>query len=389
MSLPLKAAGAEPRLSHVLEVGLKYARAAKAEAGGVATVQARSAGLRAGAAVAPIGYVREFNPHDDNERTIVQGRLASGATWVPMDHSCLFHALHGCYRAASAWLPAGSREIKDAAMMRLMICEYMQEHPDKFVQHEQIIRHTVARRRKGPLPSYEAAFKPYVDIMRHPDEWGGYPEIDAASMMLKVIVHQFNVLQVGGPINSALLVASFFPDPVQFDDKDATRGVPKFVLILKDNHFWYLPPQRPGVLQGAKKQPTSTAAAASGDNSKSGSTVAERRAFMKSRRASTRKTPDDLANRLTRDLTIERNARENRNSQSGGGCILNPVAQLSDEAMKQIEADAELARQLYETERQIAADSELAHQMSQPGRVNERAVQTQSTTLADLVRQLF
>lgn len=332
------------RLRAVLQAGL--ARHVM-DAGGVATVQARNTGLRAGAAVAPIGWMYEYNLFEAKERTIIRTDAASAATWVPTDNSCLFHALYRSYLIAQEWMPA-TVNIPNAASMRNMICNYMEAHPDQFRQHRDMIVGKVHGTAPNP-PSYEEALETYIQEMRNPNEWGGYPEIDAASMMLNVIVHQFNVVDPDDGFDKALLAASFYPTQDQLSDKDARRGVPKFVLILKGGHFWYVPPLQPRPPQDAA-QPTSTSTAPAARPTRK-----EVDEYMKSRRSSRTPTRADSSNSRTRDLTRARQAQARQSAQPSGSCYENPVADLTDEQyarllQQQEIQDAEYARVLQQKE---------------------------------------
>lgn len=330
------------RLRAVLQAGL--ARHVM-DAGGVATVQARNTGVRAGAAVAPIGWIYEYNPFDAKERTIIRSDAARAATWVPSDNSCLFHALYQSYCIARQWMPA-TVDIPNAASMRDMICNYMQVHSEQFKQHAEMIVGKVRGTAPNP-PSYEEALEKYIQVMRGSNQWGGYPEIDAASMMLNVIVHQFNVVGPDDGFDKALLAASFYPTQDQLSHKDARRGVPKFVLILKGGHFWYVPPQQPRPPQdAAQPTPTSTAPAAR-------PTWEEVQAYALARsghRSGTR-TSADGTNSLTRDLKDAREARkarQNQSAQPSGSCFENPVANLTDEQYARLLQQQEIQDQQQE-----------------------------------------
>ena len=300
------------------------------------------------------GVFQEYNPFDPDERTLLAREKANNWLDTPHDGACLFHALYASYRMAY-WLPNAGL-IVSGADMRTKICDYIRDNGALFqAQHSDMIRAKAALRLKKPIDAvtYEEALPVYCLIMRDEKEWGGYPEMDAAAMMLNVIVHEFKVPDLGGQRHTAILHATFYPIQSQLDNKAERKQVTKFVLIWRNNHFEYVAPDVPRALQGAMSTPSSSAEA--------DVTVRERAQYMMNQRTK----PDARKRSLGNDgLYAMALARESRKQQEKGGgkCPLYK-ATLTQEQRDEM-ATQVLIRQLQKEEEDTTSDAELARLLS-------------------------
>lgn len=315
------------------------------------------------------GVVQEFNPFDPAERRTLSAEKADNWEDTPRDGACLFHALYESYRIAS-WLPNAGL-IESGPDMRSLICDYIRDNGARFEAHSASIRakamEVLGITRMAEM-TYEDALPVYCQVMRTYDEWGGHPEIDAAAMMLNVMVHEFVVPEQGGERDTALLHATFYPMQSQLDNKRERKQVTKFVLILRDSHFEYVAPEMPKTLQAAVSTPSSSAEA--------GVTVRERAQHIKNNRTKGQasKTSSDK-NDMLKAMALARESRIKK-QKGGGKCTLKAVELTQEQRnematiqliqkMQQEEEDAALARKMqWEDEEDVNADAELGLRMS-------------------------
>lgn len=301
------------------------------------------------------GVMKELDPFNPEERTWLAAEKADNWEDTPHDGACLFHALYESYRIAR-WLPNAGL-IESGADMRTKICDYIRDNGARFqAQHSAMIRAKAAVLLNRPMAAvtYEDALPVYCRMMRREAEWGGYPEIDAAAMMLNVMVHEFRVPDESGARHTALLHSTFYPIQSQLDNKAERKQVTKFVLIWRDNHFEYVAPDVPKALQGAVSTPSSSAEA--------GVTVSERAQHIKNNR--TKPHASKISSGNNDVLKAMALARESRRKQQKGGdeCTLN-AAELTQEQRDEM-ATMQLIRKMQQEEEDLNADAALALRMS-------------------------
>ena len=120
--------------------------------------------------------MKEVNPFDPKEYTLLTAEKAANWKDTPHDGACLFHALYQSYRIAH-WLPNAGL-IESGADMRTKICEYIRDNGALFqAQHSAMIRAKAAVLLKTPMEAvtYEESLPVYCKMMRGVAEWGGYP----------------------------------------------------------------------------------------------------------------------------------------------------------------------------------------------------------------------
>ena len=201
--------------------------------------------------------MKEVNPFDPKEYTLLTAEKAANWKDTPHDGACLFHALYQSYRIAH-WLPNAGL-IESGADMRTKICEYIRDNGALFqAQHSAMIRAKAAVLLKTPMEAvtYEEALPVYCRMMRREAEWGGYPEIDAAARMLNVMVHEFRVPGESGARHTALLHATFYPIQSQLDNKAERKQEYRLLGALFQCCSWSqaAPRRWRGAARGAQPQ---------------------------------------------------------------------------------------------------------------------------------------
>lgn len=290
----------------------------------------------------PTQYFLDFSFDSDNPRPLNTQKI-DDPIWVEPDGACLFHALKACCDQAKPWLDS-STFYANAQEMRLAVCAYIQNRQQDFRIHEDtfkelLSRHSTLNEGEGQNLTYSDMVGNYVRVMRRPDMWGGYPEIDAAAMMLGVIISVFIVPPNEDTFSSAVLAARFFPTEMALKDQNARLEVPKFVLIVKGGHYWYVPPRPPSRRSSGQQE--------AGASNATTVSVDDVKRYMASRHP--KRGQITSPNAQLKDAEQQRVARQSksysRNGQPGSSCAVDPVVPEGALTKEEIERmDAELAR---------------------------------------------
>lgn len=302
------------------------------------------------------GVMKEYDMLSPEGYILLAAEKADNWQDTLRDGACLFHALYESYRIAN-WLPNAGL-IESGADMRTKICDYIGTNGDLFqLQHSDDIRAKAAGILKMPVQAvtYEEALPVYCAMMRGKAEWGGYPEMDAAARMLDVMVHEFRVSGESEARHTALLHATFYPIQSQMDNKAEQKGITKFVLIWRNNHYEYVAPDVPKALKGAESTPSSSAEA--------GVTVRERADFIKKHRLRGSAGAGSSSNGNNALLNAAHLAALSRKQQQqeGGNCPLLE-AQLTQEQREEMAKDMatkELIRKMVQED----ADAAMARRL--------------------------
>jgi hypothetical protein len=313
----------------------------------------------------PTGAFREALCFDNPK--IIPGKLLTDIIEVARDHACLFSCLLECWTRATwltkhrHWVP-----ITTAQEMRNAICDYMEQNTERFAEHQCDIRTFLKKKTKPYNPwdgsgvTDEEAIHQYTAFMRDSKEWGGYPEMDAAAMLLGVVVHVFTVDEHDDPYRLARLSASFFPLDSMLENEDLVRRETKFVLINRCSHFSCVIPQAPKALRD-----TLDARLASGGGGGGGGggqrplTHEDIQDFLKNRKAKAPAQPVRDNSKLNA-LAKEREMRA-ANPKSKRSAIGLTDAQKKERVER---SDRELAQLLAQLERQSVTDGLLARSLA-------------------------
>ena len=194
----------------------------------------------------PTGYYKHYSRVDNP--TQFPKFLLTRTNEVAKDHACLFSCIFKCWESAHWLHPNGlSTLINSAHDMRLAICNYIRNNPEIFSIHTDV--EDLLREKKIEWDgSAEDAVSKYSIQMENRTQWGGYPEIDAAALLLGVVVRLFVAPESSNDerkYESAVLAASFFPRFDMLENEESVKSKTKFVLMHQNSHFTYATPQQP------------------------------------------------------------------------------------------------------------------------------------------------